>query len=101
MVNLGFLQYAELINTPKTPEISIAYVEVKGKNKTIINNGSNAAYYILEGSGTFVIDNETVTVEAGDVVFIPRGTQYQDAGTLAMLAINTPRYDQNTVTYID
>lgn len=100
-MDLGFLKYSELLNTPETPDISIDYVSLNGKNKTIINNGSNAAYYILEGSGTFTVEDQTVEVEAGDVVFIPQGTRHQDSGTLAMLAINTPRYNQEAITYLD
>jgi len=59
------------------------------------------AYYILRGSGTFIINNSEYPCVQGDLVVIPPGNTFTYKGTLKMLLINTPRYtpDQETVTH--
>ena len=51
-------------------------------------------YYVVQGSGYFVIDNKRHNVKVGDLIIISPGTLYTFGGKLKMLLINTPHLDQ-------
>ena len=52
-------------------------------------------YYVLEGQGFFVINDDRQTVSHGDLVVIPPGTRFTYGGQLKMLPINTPHWSQD------
>jgi ethanolamine utilization protein EutQ (cupin superfamily) len=56
----------------------------------IKNLGSDRLYLILEGEGTFTIDDRDIPVAAGDVVIVPRGTPYDYAGKLKVFLVHAP-----------
>ncbi len=97
----GYIKVKQLLNQKNINNISAAIVEINGKNKKIINRGGDALYYVLEGSGQFEINGQKEEVKKGDLIFIPKGTQYFDSGTLTMLSINNPRYDNKFIEYIE
>jgi quercetin dioxygenase-like cupin family protein len=50
-------------------------------------------FYVLAGTGTFLVGGETYHVVPGDVVYIPRGTLHSfkaEAAPMRMLATFTP-----------
>lgn len=49
-------------------------------------------YYVIEGPGYFVINDERQEVSEGDLVVIPPGTKFTFGGKLKMLLINTPKW---------
>jgi mannose-6-phosphate isomerase-like protein (cupin superfamily) len=58
-------------------EISIQTTKVlPGKMQTLHNHIENQCYYIIEGIGTVIIDNEEKTVKSGDAVFIPSNANH-------------------------
>ncbi|MEK7065953.1 MAG: cupin domain-containing protein, partial [Patescibacteria group bacterium] len=59
-----------------------------------VNSSSDAFYYVIEGAGDFHVNGETVSVQGGDLVFIPRGTPYFDSGNMRMIAFNSPRFQR-------
>lgn len=84
---------------------SIALVTLDGINDVIRNEGSDMTYTVTGGSGKFYIgrgpfDSEVVDVIPGSVVEIPRGSTYQDIGSLTMLATARPPFDQSKVRII-
>lgn len=65
-----------------------------GKVKT---THSDRIYYILEGSGQFTIDGKNETVQATDVIIVPKNTPYDykaSEGTiLKLFLVHTPAFD--------
>jgi mannose-6-phosphate isomerase-like protein (cupin superfamily) len=47
-------------------------------------------YYIIEGGGTMVLDDETLDVKQGMVVYIPRGTRHKAVGKMTILTVCIP-----------
>ena len=48
-------------------------------------------YYIIDGSGTLVLDDEEVPVHKGVVVYVPRGVRHNAVGKLTVLTVCIPR----------
>lgn len=99
--DFGYIKVKQLLNQEDIDNISVSIVKIDGKNKKIINESSDAVYYVLEGSGAFNIDGDEVSVEIEDLVFIPKGTLYFDTGKMIMLSINSPRFNRDTIKYLD
>ncbi len=52
------------------------------------------SYYILDGSGYFLVDNDKLEVDQGSLVVLPPGTKYTFSGKLKMLLINTQPWNE-------
>ncbi|MFC1653886.1 GNAT family N-acetyltransferase [Patescibacteria group bacterium] len=93
----GPLEVTEMLNSTESHQVSVAVVELDGENEVGRNTRSDAAYYVLNGEGSFFLENDGEMQEhqvfPGDLVFIPRGVMYSDSGKMTLLAINTPSYD--------
>jgi mannose-6-phosphate isomerase-like protein (cupin superfamily) len=48
-------------------------------------------YYIIEGEGTMVLDDDVIAVRKGMVVYVPRGMKHKAVGKLTVLTICIPR----------
>jgi len=48
-------------------------------------------YYIIEGSGTMILDENTIAVHKGVVVYVPRGVKHKAIGDLTVLTVCIPR----------
>jgi mannose-6-phosphate isomerase-like protein (cupin superfamily) len=48
-------------------------------------------YYIIDGEGTMVLDNESIDVHPGVVVYVPRGVKHKAVGKLTVLTVCIPR----------
>lgn len=48
-------------------------------------------YYIIEGQGTMVLDDEEIELHQGVVVYVPRGTKHKAIGKLTVLTVCIPR----------
>jgi mannose-6-phosphate isomerase-like protein (cupin superfamily) len=78
---------------PEAGDFSVTLVEVDGENDRIRNTKSDSAYYVIDGHGTFHLDDEAFEVDAGDLVVIPRNGVHQYAGRLTLLSISSPPFD--------
>ena len=47
-------------------------------------------YYVIEGGGTIVVDDESIDVHQGMVVYIPRGTRHKAVGKMTILTVCIP-----------
>jgi len=47
-------------------------------------------YYIIEGTGSMIVDDEEITVHPGVVVYVPRGTRHKAVGALKVLLVCIP-----------
>jgi mannose-6-phosphate isomerase-like protein (cupin superfamily) len=48
-------------------------------------------YYIIDGEGKLVLDDEEVAVKKGVVVYVPRGVKHKAVGDLTVLTVCIPR----------
>lgn len=80
---------------------SAAYFEVTGNHGKIKTSLSDRIYYVVEGKGEFIIDEEHILVEKTDVIIVPKNTPYDYCaidGILKLFLVHTPAYDQNAET---
>lgn len=61
------------------------------------HHNTHEYYYILEGSGSLIIGDEEVKVEAGDCIWIKPGNMHQAVGSFEALIIGTPPFDYDDV----
>lgn len=72
----------------------------KGHFEEFVHEKSTFTYIILEGKGTFYLDDEAVVVQAGDVLSVNPGTRIYYKGNLKQILICTPAYDPNYERHI-
>ena len=48
-------------------------------------------YYIIDGNGMMILDNEEIEVHQGVVVYVPRGVRHKAVGKLTVLTVCIPR----------
>ncbi len=79
-------------NIDENMAIVIESVE-KGHFEEFVHEKSKFIYLFLEGEGTFVLDDEKVSVKAGDMLIIEPGTRIYYFGCLKQILITTPAFD--------
>jgi len=85
----------------KSPNTNHLIIECDDKlTVSLIQNDCEFDYYILEGEGYFVFNDEKQKVKQGDLVVVPPGTKYSFGGKLKMLLINTPHWSQDQETIV-
>lgn len=48
-------------------------------------------YYVIDGHGTMQLDDATIELHKGVVVYVPRGTKHKAMGELTVLTVCIPR----------
>lgn len=95
-VGVDFIGYE-----PINDNMSFVIETVKeGHFEEFVHEKSTFTYIILEGKGTFYLDDEAVEVKAGDVLSINPGTRIYFKGNLKQILITTPAYDPNYERHI-
>lgn len=78
-----------------TNKIQYFLVETqKGHETTIIEHECDFIYYVLEGSGNFIVDGHSESCAIGDLVVIPAGKIFTYKGKLKMIASSTPPWSE-------
>jgi len=73
--------------------LDVHFIEVKGGHDTfIISRRTTRIFYVLSGSGCFIIDGLRHDVTAGVVVEIPPKVEYSYTGRMQLLLFSTPRW---------
>ncbi len=88
-----------------TPGANVVFVSVdEGHFEEFYNTKSHFIYYITEGSGTFVLDDEKIEAGATDLIVVPPKTRVHYFGTMKMVLTVTPafleRYEHH-VRFVD
>lgn len=91
---------------PRVPEgegaiqsdaMSITWIKLWGGLQRMVCHDTDRAMYIVEGDAIVQVgDEQCEWVEAGDFVYIPKGTPYEAKGTMTYLVINAPAYREGT-----
>jgi mannose-6-phosphate isomerase-like protein (cupin superfamily) len=64
----------------------------KGHNQEFFNKESTFTYIVLNGNGSFFLDDEEVSVSEGDCISIIPNTRIYFRGKLKMLLITNPAW---------
>src|SRR5688572_12067175 len=73
-----------------TPDINFSIIDVAEGHFEEFKNTSWFVYYILGGSGVYVLNDEKLPVKQGDVVAVPPNTRIHYFGTMKMVLIVNP-----------
>jgi mannose-6-phosphate isomerase-like protein (cupin superfamily) len=76
------------------PEAAVVYQETQtGHHEEFYHSKSNFIFYIIEGSGTWYIEDEPFIVESGDMLIIPPGKRFYYTGSLKQVCITAPAWE--------
>ena len=77
----------------ETTEISITLEDCfKGHDKYHKNIYSSKIYYCIDGKGKFKVAGEIINIEKGDLIEIPKNTEFVFAGKMKLLLIMAPAF---------
>lgn len=48
-------------------------------------------YYVIDGQGTMILDDDEIELHPGVVVYVPRGVKHKAIGKLTVLTVCIPR----------
>lgn len=77
---------------PINANYSGALIDLDGYHGNIKCIGEDRIYFIISGTGEFLIDGEKSTVAANDLVFIPKNTTYDIKGKLHYFLVCAPAF---------
>lgn len=99
---LAFSSYSEKTDFERASAGVFTVTTHHGKVKSLV---SDRIYYIMEGEGYFIIDDEKIDVKATDVIIVPKNTVYDYYnlnGPMKLFLVHTPAYSyEDEVTYDD
>ena len=83
------------IFVPKDSKVGFTALQitVDGKHpRKQIGKGNTRSYFVVDGGGTFILNDETRTVVPGDLIVIPSGNEYEYEGVMTLFEFNvSPR----------
>jgi predicted house-cleaning noncanonical NTP pyrophosphatase (MazG superfamily) len=83
------------------PNAAVLYQETEtGHAEEFVHEKSDFLYYILEGSGTWVVEDREFAVRAGDVVVVPSGKRFWFRGNLRQICITAPAWEEKYERHI-
>ena len=85
---------------PVSDDISFVRASVDEGHFEEFKNSSWFIYYILEGSGVFILNDEKVPASKGDVISIPPNTKIYYFGKMDFTLTVTPLWKEENETHI-
>lgn len=83
------------------PSANVVHVSVeKGHFQEFSDKESYYIYYIYEGSGTFVLNDEKIEAKKTDIIAIPPKTRIHYFGKMEMVLTVTPAFKAENETHI-
>lgn len=83
------------------PEANVVFVSVdKGHFQEFYDIESYYIYYIIEGKGTFVLDDKKIEAEATDLIVIPPKTRIHYFGTMKMVLTVSPAFKEENERHV-
>ena len=80
--------------------VSVTWVSLDGPHRQLASRRSARIYYVLSGNLTFVVgEGEPGIFGAGELLVIPKGSQYRLEGTGTYLVLNTPAFEAGDDDY--
>lgn len=85
----------------KGKDFNIVYEEVeKGHYEEFLNVSSTYTWFIIEGKGLFVVNDEKINVKSKDIISIPPKSRIHYFGDMKMLLICTPAFDKKNEKHL-
>lgn len=98
----GHIKLSNIINDEDYGKFSLALSKQIDDNiKLGADSESDTAYYVLEGSGKYIIEGREFTLDKGDTIFLPSGTKYKSLKGLTLLIVSSPRFDRAKRKYFE
>jgi mannose-6-phosphate isomerase-like protein (cupin superfamily) len=83
------------LNKTQSEDVSIIFVECRRRHYKTMMKGAKRMYFILDGTGTFTINDKTEQIARHDLFVITDGETYEYEGQMNMLEINVPATDKS------
>ena len=83
-------QIRPLIEAADGAAAEVHHVEIDHA-KLHYHQRTDEIYYIIDGQGTMILDDEEIEVHQGVVVYVPRGVKHKAIGKLVVLTVCIPR----------
>ena len=83
-------QIRPLIEEQDEAAAEVHHVEIHDA-KLHYHERTDEFYYVIDGEGTMVLDDEEIELHRGVVVCVPRGVRHKAVGKLTVLTICIPR----------
>ena len=85
----------------KEPSSTVCRVSVKeGHFQEFYDIATTFTYYIISGSGTFILDDKPVLANEGDLIVIPPNTRIHYFGTMEMVLTNSPEWKEENERHV-
>lgn len=76
------------------PAAAVVYQETEtGHAEEFLHTKSHFIFYIIEGAGTWFIEDKPYAVQAGDVVIVPPNTRFYYRGKLKQVCMTSPAWE--------
>jgi len=86
---------------PDNPVASMHIVEISETSRVHYHKKMTEIYYVLEGEGYFELDGESVPVSPGSAVLIKPGCRHRAVGTLKIINVPVPSFDEEDEWFDD
>ena len=83
-------QIRPLIEEADLAAAEVHHVEID-RAKLHYHERTDEFYYVIDGHGSMVLDDETIELHQGVVVYVPRGVKHKAIGMLTVLTVCIPR----------
>ena len=83
-------QIRPLIEEQDAAAAEVHHVEIQDA-KLHYHERTDEFYYVIEGRGMMVLDDEEIELHRGVVVYVPRGVKHKAVGKLTVLTVCIPR----------
>ncbi|MFA0821590.1 MAG: cupin domain-containing protein [Methanomethylovorans sp.] len=84
-----------------SPNAAVLYQETEiGHMEEFVHERSDFLYYILEGNGTWIVEDKEYEVRAGNVVVVPAGKRFWFKGNLKQICITSPAWEEQYERHI-
>jgi mannose-6-phosphate isomerase-like protein (cupin superfamily) len=83
-------QIRPLIEEADGAAAEVHHVEIDGA-KLHYHKQTDEVYYVIDGQGTMILDDATIELHKGVVVYVPRGVKHKAIGKLVVLTVCIPR----------
>ena len=83
-------QIRTVIDEQDQAAAEVHHVEIQDA-KLHYHDRTDEFYYVIDGQGTMVLDDEEIELHKGVVVYVPRGVRHKAVGKLTVLTVCIPR----------
>lgn len=80
---------------------NLVYEETnEGHFEEFLNTVSTCVWFVIEGTGTFVLNDEKIPVEAKDIIVAPPNTRIHYFGKMRMILVSSPAFKPENERHI-